>query len=62
MGLYDGKSMRPMTQAHFNDTKLDKSRELNESMSIDPNKAGDPYTKQVHSLSKQTFTEDTQEV
>lgn len=56
MALYDGKNMRGMTQANYEDTRLNKRRELNETMSIDTNKSEDQYGNQVHSLSKQTYT------
>lgn len=57
MGVYDKKSMRGMTQASYEDTRLNKRRELNETMSIDTNKTEDTYGQQVHSLSKQSFTD-----
>lgn len=56
MGLYQGKNMRGMTQANYEDTRLNKRRELNETMSIDTSKSEDAYGNQVHSLSKQTYT------
>ena len=61
MALYDGNNMRGMTQEHFSDSKMNKSRELNSSMSIDTNKSEDEYGNQVHSLSKQTFTDDSEQ-
>lgn len=48
--------MRGMTQEHFSDSKLNKSRELNSGMSIDTSKTEDAYGNQVHSLSKQSYT------
>lgn len=56
MSLYDGNNMRSMTQAHYDDTRLNKRKELNETMSIDENKSEDAYGQQVHSLSKQSYT------
>lgn len=60
MGLYEKKSMRGMTQANYDDTRMNKRRELNESMSINETKSEDTYGKQVHSLSKQSFTDDSE--
>lgn len=57
MGVYNGKSMRGMTKANYEDTRMNKRRELNETMSIDENKTEDAYGRQVHSLSKQSFTD-----
>lgn len=57
MGVYDGNRMRGTSNESFTDTKLNKSRELNESMSIDPNKSEDAYGQQVHSLSKESYTD-----
>ncbi|WNM55572.1 hypothetical protein CoNPh35_CDS0003 [Staphylococcus phage S-CoN_Ph35] len=34
MGLFDGNEMRGMTHANYEDSRLNKSRELNENMSI----------------------------
>lgn len=62
MGLYKGNNMRGMMQETYNDGRLNKSRELNDSMSIDTSKSEDQYGQQVHSLSKQSFNEDTEEV
>lgn len=62
MGLYDGNNMHGMMQETYNDGRLNKSRELNDSMSIDTSKSEDQYGNQVHSLSKQSFNEDTEEV
>lgn len=63
MGLFDGNNMRGMMEEHFNDSKLNKSRELNDSMSIDTSKSEDAYGTQVHSLSKQSFSDEgTEEV
>ena len=56
MGLYDGNSMRGMTKANYEDTRMNKRRELNESMSIQTTKSEDEYGNQVHSLSKQSYT------
>lgn len=61
MALYDGNKMRGMTQEHFSDSKMNKSRELNSGMSIDTSKSEDSYGNQVHSLSKQSYT-DNEEV
>lgn len=52
MGIYEGNDMRSMTLDHFNDTKMNKSKELNDTMSIDTSKSEDSYGQQVHSLSK----------
>lgn len=60
MGLYEKKSMRGMTQANYDDTRMNKRRELNESMSINETKSEDTYGQQVHSLSKQSFTDDSE--
>jgi len=57
MAVYNSKSMRGMSQASYEDTRLNKRRELNETMSIDENKTEDAYGQQVHSLSKQSFTD-----
>lgn len=61
MGLYEKKSMRGMTQANYDDTRMNKRRELNESMSINETKSEDTYGQQVHSLSKQSFTDDSEQ-
>lgn len=61
MGLYEKKSMRGMTQANYDDTRMNKRRELNESMSINETKSEDTYGQQVHSLSKQSFTNDSEQ-
>lgn len=55
MGLYQGNNMRSMMKADFDDVRMDKSKELNENMSIDENKSEDEYGRQVHALSKQTY-------
>ena len=61
MGVFDGNNMRGMTQEHFNDSKLNKSRELNDGMSIDYQKSEDSYGNQVHSLSKTSLTDEGSE-
>lgn len=61
MGVYDKKQMRGMTQASFNDTRMNKRRELNETMSINTSKTEDAYGNQVHSLSKQSYTDNEQQ-
>ena len=61
MGVYDKKQMRGMTKANYEDTRLNKRRELNETMSIDENKTEDAYGRQVHSLSKQSFSDDSEQ-
>ena len=61
MGVYDKKQMRGMTKANYEDTLLNKRRELNETMSIDENKTEDAYGRQVHSLSKQSFSDDSEQ-
>lgn len=58
MGLFNGNEMRGMSNASYEDTRLNKSRELNENMSIDSSKSEDTYGTQVHSLSKQTYNDD----
>ena len=40
---------RGMMKSDYGDNKLDKSTELNESMSIAPS-GSDEYTKKIHSL------------
>lgn len=56
MGLYEGNNMRPMMKADYSDIRMDKSKELNESMSIDNSKSEDALGRQVHDLNKQTYT------
>lgn len=56
MGLYDGNNMRGMVTESYEDTRLNKSRELNDTMSIDSTKSEDSYGQQVHSLSKQSYS------
>lgn len=63
MGVFDGNEMRGMTHANYEDSRLNKSRELNENMSIATSKSEDEYGQQVHSLTKQSFSDDsTQQV
>lgn len=63
MGVFDGNEMRGMTHANYEDSRLNKSRELNENMSIATSKSEDEYGQQVHSLTKQSFSDgSTQEV
>lgn len=63
MGVFDGNEMRGMTHANYEDSRLNKSRELNENMSIATSKSEDEYGQQVHSLTKQTYSDEgTQEV
>ncbi|WNM55501.1 hypothetical protein CoNPh32_CDS0032 [Staphylococcus phage S-CoN_Ph32] len=59
MGLFNGNEMRGMTHANYEDSRLNKSRELNENMSIATSKSEDEYGQQVHSLSKQSYTDDS---
>ena len=59
MGLFNGNEMRGMTHANYEDSRLNKSRELNENMSIATSKSEDEYGQQVHSLSKQSYTYDS---
>ncbi|MGC7795373.1 hypothetical protein ACP21O_11340 [Staphylococcus epidermidis] len=59
MGVFDGNEMRGMTHANYEDSRLNKSRELNENMSIATSKSEDEYGQQVHSLSKQSYTDDS---
>lgn len=61
MGLFDGNNMRGMSNASYEDTRLSKHRELNDTMSIDYNKSEDEYGQQVHSLSKTSFSDDNSE-
>lgn len=60
--MYEGNDMHGMMQETYNDGRISKRRELNESMSIDTSKSEDQYGQQVHSLSKQSYTENEQEV
>lgn len=63
MGVFDGNEMRGMTHANYEDSRLNKSRELNENMSIATSKSEDEYGRQVHSLAKQSLSDDsTQQV
>ena len=63
MGTFDGNEMRGMTHANYEDSRLNKSRELNENMSIGTSKSEDEYGRQVHSLTKQSYNDDsTQDV
>lgn len=64
MGLYDGNNMRGMSNVSYDDTRMNKDRELNDTMSIDTNKSEDQYGTQVHSLNKQSYSdsEDVEEV
>lgn len=59
MGVFVGNEMRGMTHANYEDSRLNKSRELNENMSIATSKSEDEYGQQVHSLSKQSYTDDS---
>lgn len=61
MGLYDGNNMRGMVTESYEDTRLNKSRELNDTMSIDSTKSEDQYGQQVHSLSKQSYSNESVE-
>ena len=58
MGLFNGNEMRGMMTQSYEDTRMNKSRELNETMSIDTQKSEDQYGQQVHSLSRSTFSDD----
>lgn len=60
-GLYEGNNMHGMMQETYNDGRISKTRELNDSMSIDTSKSEDKFGQQVHSLSKQSFNENTEE-
>ncbi len=63
MGVFDGNEMRGMTHANYEDSRLNKSRELNENMSIATSKSEDEYGQQVHSLTKQSLSDEgTQQV
>lgn len=63
MGVFNGNEMRGMTHANYEDSRLNKSRELNENMSIATSKSEDEYGRQVHSLTKQSLSDDsTQQV
>lgn len=62
MGIYNGNEMRSMMTESFSDSRMNKSRELNDSMSIDTSKSEDKYGQQVHSLSKQEYDNNTQSV
>lgn len=59
MGLFNGNEMRGMTHANYEDSRLNKSRELNENMSIATSKSEDEYGRQVHSLTKQSYNDDS---
>ncbi|MDU7891248.1 hypothetical protein CoNPh9_CDS0164 [Staphylococcus phage S-CoN_Ph9] len=59
MGLFTGNEMRGMTHANYEDSRLNKSRELNENMSIATSKSEDEYGRQVHSLTKQSYNDDS---
>lgn len=61
-GTYEGNEMHGMMQQSFTDGKISKTRELNDSMSIDTSKSEDRYGQQVHSLSKQSYSNETEEV
>lgn len=50
MANYEGRNMRGMMRADFSDIRMDKSRELNDTMSIDIRKSEDRYGKTVHTL------------
>ena len=54
MANYEGRNMRGMMRADFSDIRMDKSRELNDNMSIDIRKSEDSYGKTVHTLQTQT--------
>lgn len=58
MGVFDGNEMRGMTHANYEDSRLNKSRELNENMSIATSKSEDEYGQQVHSLTKQSLSDE----
>ena len=63
MGVFDGNEMRGMTHANYEDSRLNKSRELNENMSIATSKSEDEYGRQVHSLTEQSLSDEgTQQV
>lgn len=62
MGTFDGNEMRGMTHANYEDSRLNKSRELNENMSIGYTKEEDNYGRQIHSLSKDSYIENTNEL
>mgnify|MGYP001508395432 CR=1 FL=1 len=63
MGVFDGNEMRGMTHANYEDSRLNKSRELNENMSIATTKSEDEYGQQVHSLTKKSLSDEgTQQV
>ncbi len=62
MGTFDGNEMRGMTHANYEDSRLNKSRELNENMSISYTKAEDNFGRQIHSLSKDSYSENTNEL
>lgn len=60
MALYEGNNMRGMMQSTYGESRMDKSRELNASMSIDTSRTEDRYGRQVHSLNKTTYTNERQ--
>lgn len=51
--LENGNEMRSMMKGNYEDHKLDKSNELNESMSID-NRSRDDYEQTIHNLGGST--------
>lgn len=59
MALYEGNEMRSMMKADFSDVRMDKSKELNANMTINETTAEDEYGQQVHSLSKQSYSDTT---
>lgn len=54
MANYEGRNMRGMMRADYSDIRMDKSRELNDNMSIDIRKEEDSYGKTVHTLRTST--------
>ena len=61
MSMFDGNQMKGMTHANYEDSRLNKSRELNPNMSIATSQSEDEYGQQVHSLSKQSFNNNSTE-
>lgn len=48
--MIPNNTTRSMTTDSFGDSKLDKSKELNSSMSVDKNVSGDEYTRKIRNI------------
>lgn len=51
MARYEGNEMRGMMKADYSDIRMDKSRELNNTMSINYTKSEDEFGNRIHNLS-----------